>query len=77
MVPDPRPPATVAQLQSVAPGLAPSASIARASRDPQKLMSRIAGLVRSAGDDSVRELAYRLERRLRYENVAASPVKRG
>jgi hypothetical protein len=75
MVPDPRPPATVAQLQSAAPESTAMASIARASGDRKQLIARVASLARTAGDDSVRELAYRLERRLMYENVAASPVK--
>jgi hypothetical protein len=79
-VPDPRPPATFAQLERLEravhePAVAPAMANARGGRI--SLLARLTWLARTAGNDQVRELAYRLERRLRYENVAAGSARRG
>ena len=76
-VPDPRPPATFAQLEQASHGSAVVAAMAQARGGKNGVLARLARLARTAGDDQVRELAYRLERRLRYENVAASSAGGG
>jgi hypothetical protein len=77
VVPDPRPPATFRQLEEA--GLPSRAvdAIARAHRRRGPAVARLARLARTAEDDRLRQLAYRLERRLRYENVAGGPAERG
>jgi len=78
VVPDPRPPATFAQLREAARDPGPIAAIARARRHGvRESLTRLAGLARSARDDRVRQLALRLERRLRYQGLAGGPVKGG
>jgi hypothetical protein len=78
VVPDPRPPATFGQLKSAAHRSPVVATIAQAHRHGDKRsLARLARLARTARDDRVRELAYRLERRLRYENFAERPVRGG
>jgi hypothetical protein len=76
-VPDPRPPATFAQLESAAHRSAPVAAMAQVHGDRAGVMARLDALARTAGDDQVRELAYRLARRLRYAHVAASSAGSG
>jgi hypothetical protein len=78
VVPDPRPPATFGQLERAAAGSLAIARIAQAHRrgDHWSLAS-LARLARTARNDQVRQLAYRLERRLRYENLAAGRRKGG
>jgi hypothetical protein len=76
-VPDPRPPATFAQLERVAHGSAEVAALAQVHTGTAGVLARLGQLSRTAGSDQVRELAYRLERRLRYENVAASSARGG
>jgi hypothetical protein len=68
VVPDPRPPATWAQLARLAPRARAAAAIARSDRAAGR--HALARLARSAGDDRVRRLALRLERRLRYRDAA-------
>jgi hypothetical protein len=75
VVPDPRPPATLGQLERAAHGSSAAAAIAEVHGHLGRLLARLAHVARTAGDDQVRELAYRLERRLRYANVAARPVR--
>jgi hypothetical protein len=65
VAPDPRPPATWKQLDHT--GLASGATRRRS----------LARLARTAGDDRVRQLALRLERRVMYAGVAGGPVKGG
>ncbi len=76
-VPDPRPPATFAQLERAAHGSVAVAAIAQIYKGTASVLAHLARLARTAGSDEVRELAYRLERRLRYENVAASSARGG
>lgn len=78
VVPDPRPPATFGQLEHATAGSPVVASIARAHRRGNgRSLDRLARLARMARDDRVRQLAYRLERRLRYEDLAARTRKGG
>jgi hypothetical protein len=75
VVPDPRPPATFAQLEEAARDPGAVAAIARAHRlGDRRLLARLS---RSARDDRVRELARRLERRLRYQDLAGGPAQGG
>jgi hypothetical protein len=75
VVPDPRPPATWEQLDDAG---VPSRAVARMARSrPVASRRSLARLARTAGDDRVRQLALRLERRLRYERVAGGPMKGG
>ncbi|MGZ4232701.1 MAG: hypothetical protein ACXVVQ_14895 [Solirubrobacteraceae bacterium] len=76
-VPDPRPPATFAELERAAHGSTMAAAIAQVHGDRAGVLARLAQLARTAGEDQVRELAYRLARRLMYANVAASPGRSG
>ena len=76
-VPDPRPPATFVQLERASHGWAVVAAMAQARGGKNGVLARLARLARTAGDDQIRELAYRLERRLRYENVGASSARSG
>jgi hypothetical protein len=76
-VPDPRPPATFAELERAAHGSTLIAGIAQAHGDRARVLSRLAQLARTTDDDQVRELAYRLARRLKYANVAASHARSG
>jgi hypothetical protein len=75
VVPDPRPPATFAQLEAALP--APSAAVARAAAGSggcARTLAELARQARTAGSDDARELAYRLERRLEYRNLAGGPT---
>jgi hypothetical protein len=75
IVPDPRPPATLRRLRAA--GLT-SRAVARMAASHGGARGRsLARLARTAPDDRVRQLALRLERRLRYERVAGGPVKGG
>ena len=78
IVPDPRPPATFGQLREAMQEPGAVSAIARAHR--RGVRDSLAGLVRlarSAKDDRVRQLALRLERRLRYQDLAGGPVQGG
>jgi hypothetical protein len=78
VVPDPRPPATFGQLQDAARAPGAVATISRAyRRGGDRSLARLARLARTARDDRVRQLALRLERRLRYHDMAGGPVKDG
>jgi hypothetical protein len=74
VVPDPRPPAAFGQLQGLAQEPGAVAAIARAHRrGARQSLARLARLARTARDDRVRQLALRLERRLRYHDLAGGP----
>lgn len=79
MVPDERTPATYQQLDralagSSSPSLATIATAGGVRRGGgTAATARVARLARSAGDDQVRRLAYRLERRLKYAGLAGGP----
>jgi hypothetical protein len=79
IVPDPRPPATFDGLEDAA--LRSRASAAAAGRmlhvRRARSVDRLLRLARTATDDQVRELAYRLARRLKYQNLAGGPAKGG
>ena len=78
VVPDPRPPATFRQLEDAGLPSNAVAAIAQAHRrrgGPS--LARLARLARTAKDDRLRQLAYRLERRLRYQNLAGGPAVGG
>jgi hypothetical protein len=78
VVPDPRPPATVRQLDDAGVPSDAAAAVARAHQRGSLLsLARLAQLARTAKDDRVRQLAYRLERRLRYQHLAGGPVEGG
>jgi hypothetical protein len=79
IVPDPRPPATFAQLRDAASrSRASAAAIGRMARlRGARAVDRLLPLARTAGDDRVRRLAYRLARRLQYQNLAGGPAKGG
>jgi hypothetical protein len=78
VVPDPRPPATFGQLQGAAQEPRAVAAISRVySRGRDGFVARLARLARTARDDRIRQLALRLERRLRYHDLAGGPVKGG
>jgi hypothetical protein len=75
VVPDPRPPPTFARLARALPAARPAAAIEglaagwrRGNR--ARTLARLARLRRTAGAEEARDLAYRLERRLRYAGVA-------
>ena len=71
-VPDPRPPATLTQLTALLPARASVArNLATTSSCPRTL-AELASLARATNEE-VAELAYRLERRLAYRNVAGGP----
>ena len=78
VVPDPRPPATFRELGETGSTSKAVAAIAQAHReehDPS--LARLTRLARTAKDERLRQLAYRLERRLRYQDVAGGTVKGG
>jgi hypothetical protein len=75
IVPDPRPPATWAQLEAAGVPRRTVAAVARGHRSARR--HALARLARAAADDDVRQLALRLERRLRYATLAGGPVKGG
>jgi hypothetical protein len=78
VVPDPRPPATFRQLEDAGLPSGAVAAIARAHRPRGgPSLARLARLARTAKDDQLRQLAYRLERRLRYQNLAGGPADGG
>jgi hypothetical protein len=78
VVPDPRPPATFGQLEDAAPHHGAVAAIAQARRRGGSLpLARLSRLARRARNDQVRQLALRLERRLRYQDLAGGPVEGG
>jgi hypothetical protein len=79
LVPDPRPAATFEQLRDAASGSrASAAAIGRMDRlRGGRSVARLERLSRTARDDEVRQLAYRLARRLRYDDVAGGPAKGG
>jgi hypothetical protein len=79
IVPDPRPPATFAQLRNAASGSrAAAAEIGRMDRlRRDRSVGRLLRLARSARDDEVRQVAYRLARRLRYHDLAGGPAQGG
>jgi hypothetical protein len=75
VVPDPRPPATWKQLEYAG---VPAGAVATMAREGRRAARRsLARLVMTAGDDRVRQLSLRLERRLRYDGLAGGPVKGG
>lgn len=75
VVPDPRPPATFGQLERLLPVSQAVATAAMARTGTcTRTMSAIARVARTAGSVDARELASRLERRLKYRNVAGGPV---
>ena len=76
-IPDPRPPATFAQLAQAAHGSVAVASLAQARGATAGVLARLRRLAQTAGDDQVRELAYRLGRRLQYASMAASQARSG
>jgi hypothetical protein len=73
VVPDPRPAPTFAQLAQADHGSDATAAIASVQGNRRSELALLARLSRTAPDDQARELAYRLERRVRYENVAGGP----
>jgi hypothetical protein len=78
VVPDPRPPATLAQLEDAARQSGAIAAIARArGRGARLPLAQLLWLARNARDDRIRQLALRLERRLRYQDLAGGSVKGG
>ena len=74
IVPDPRPPATFAQLERTLTTARTAAAGGLAGRwrrgDRSETLAELARMRRRAVGDDARELAYRLERRLRYAGVA-------
>jgi hypothetical protein len=77
VVPDPRPPVTFKQLEDAGLPSGAVAAIAHARwRERGPALARLARLARTANDDRLRQLAYRLERRLRYQNLAGGPAER-
>jgi hypothetical protein len=79
VVPDPRPPATFDQLEDATSGLRASAASIRPRHGARRAptVARLLRLARTSGDDRVRQLAYRLARRVTYEDVAGGPARRG
>jgi hypothetical protein len=79
VVPDPRPAATFDQLQGAASGLrASAAAVGRLNRLPRaRQIERLLRLGRTADDHAVRQLAYRVARRLKYQNLAGGPAGGG
>jgi hypothetical protein len=78
VVPDPRPPATFAELERA--GVRPRAIASLAGgrrRGDEGALARLARLARAARNDRIRQVAYRLERRLSYQHLAGGPVKGG
>lgn len=74
VVPDPRPPATLRQLEAAGlPSGALSAIAGRREAGPP--LARLARFRRTAKDHGLRQLAYRVERRLRYQNLAGGPAE--
>jgi hypothetical protein len=78
VVPDPRPAATFRQLQRAAAGSLAVARIAHAQRrGDRRSLAYLTRLAHTAQNVDVRQLAFRLERRLRYGNLAAARKKGG
>ena len=79
IVPDPRPPATLDQLDAAASGLrASAAEISQLHRLRQaRQIQRLRRVARTATDARVRQLAYRVARRLEYQGVAGGPAEGG
>ncbi len=75
VVPDPRPPATFGQLGSALPASQGKvvADMAKVASCPRTLAD-LRRLARSASNEDARELAYRLQRRLEYRNLAGGPL---
>ena len=78
VVPDPRPPATFRELacDRLGPARWPR-SLRHTGEEHDPSLARLTRLARTAKDERLRQLAYRLERRLRYQDVAGGPVKGG
>jgi hypothetical protein len=75
IVPDPRPTATWRQLGDAGVPARALAAIARQDRTAAR--RSLARLMRTAEDDRIRQLALRLERRLRYDGLAGGPAEGG
>jgi hypothetical protein len=70
MVPDPRPPATLAQLERMLP---PTAAASVAAVGPNQQLAAVDQWLRGHLDPAARLLAQRLQRRLTYAGIAGGP----
>jgi hypothetical protein len=78
IVPDPRPPATFDQLEAALSRADAAAAAARMHRLLRgRSVERLLRLARTTADNSVRQLAYRLGRRLEYQLLAGGPARGG